>query len=344
MTMSIWQIPGSSGTYWSDEGANGRSLVTTRPPPSSSKRRGRANAVGRPEGIIAVSGIAHVIGAGLSGLAAALRLSENDYAVHVHEAAMQAGGRCRSYFDPKLEMEIDNGNHLILSGNVDALYYARSIGSFDGLVGSGTARLPFVDVASGKRWDIDLGQARLPTWILDRHRRVPDTGIADYLRLYPLVFNRDDRRVGDVVRCTGSLHDRLINPFLLAALNVDPQEGSAKLAGRVLRESFVAGGASCRPLVAQPGLGRVLVDPAIGTLNRRGAVISYGHALRGCCFQGSRVVGLTFADGDVVLGRTDVVVVTAPPWAVASLIPDLRVPDEFRTTVSAHFKIAPAAG
>lgn len=292
----------------------------------------------------AVPGIAHVIGAGLSGLAAALRLSENDYAVHVHEATMQAGGRCRSYFDPKLEMEIDNGNHLILSGNVDALSYARSVGSLEGLVGSSSARLPFVDVASGRRWDIDLGQARLPTWILDRRRRVPDTGIADYLRLYPLVFNRDDRRVGDVVRCTGPLHYRLINPFLLAALNVDPQEGSAKLAGRVLRESFMAGGASCRPLVARPGLGRVLVDPAIATLKRRGAAISYGHGLRGCSVQGSRVVGLTFADGDVVLGRTDVVVMAAPPWAVASLVPDLRVPDEFRTIVSAHFKIAPAAG
>ncbi|MCX5758567.1 MAG: hypothetical protein NTU83_08690, partial [Candidatus Hydrogenedentes bacterium] len=38
--------------------------------------------------------------------------------------------------------------------------------------------LRVVDVASGRRWDIDLGQARLPTWILDRRRRVPDTGIA----------------------------------------------------------------------------------------------------------------------------------------------------------------------
>lgn len=130
-----------------------------------------------------MSGIAHVIGAGLAGLAAALRLSENDYAVHVHEATMQAGGRCRSYFDPKLGMEIDNGNHLILSGNIDVLAYARSIGSLDGLVGSDTARLPFVDLGSGKRWTIDLGRRRLPTWIFDRRRRVPDTGIADYLRL-----------------------------------------------------------------------------------------------------------------------------------------------------------------
>lgn len=146
------------------------------------------------------------------------------------------------------------------------------------------------------------------------------------------------------MRCTGPLYDRLVQPLLLAALNVDPEEGSAKLAGSILRESIGAGGVACRPLVARPGLGRVLVDPAVATLKRRGAVISYGHSLRACSFRDSRVVGLAFADGDVAVGRTDVVVMAAPPWGVAPLIPDLRAPDEFRTIVSAHFKVAPAAG
>ena len=37
--------------------------------------------------------------------------------VAVYDAASQAGGRCRSYFDQTLGMMIDNGNHLLLSGN-----------------------------------------------------------------------------------------------------------------------------------------------------------------------------------------------------------------------------------
>ena len=56
----------------------------------------------------------HVIGAGLSGLAAAVRLAERGENVIVHEAARQAGGRCRSYHDQQLDMVIDNGNHLLL--------------------------------------------------------------------------------------------------------------------------------------------------------------------------------------------------------------------------------------
>ncbi len=45
-------------------------------------------------------GTIHVLGAGLAGLSAALRLAKAGRHVVVHEAAKQAGGRCRSYFDP----------------------------------------------------------------------------------------------------------------------------------------------------------------------------------------------------------------------------------------------------
>ena len=69
----------------------------------------------------------HVIGAGLAGLSAAVRLAGRGLAVVVHEAAPHAGGRCRSYRDAALNMVIDNGNHLVLSGNRAALEYLRVV-------------------------------------------------------------------------------------------------------------------------------------------------------------------------------------------------------------------------
>ncbi len=59
----------------------------------------------------------HVVGAGLAGLAAAVRLAGGPREIVLHEAARQAGGRCRSFYDPALGLMIDNGNHLLLSGN-----------------------------------------------------------------------------------------------------------------------------------------------------------------------------------------------------------------------------------
>ena len=59
----------------------------------------------------------HIIGAGLAGLSAAVRIASKGIRVTVYEATNQAGGRCRSYHDPILDMTVDNGNHLLLSGN-----------------------------------------------------------------------------------------------------------------------------------------------------------------------------------------------------------------------------------
>src|SRR5690606_7981636 len=75
---------------------------------------------------------AHIIGAGVSGLAAGVRLAEAGFTVHVYEASQHLGGRCRSYYDGATGLVIDNGNHLVLSGNRHTLAYARRIGSEGG--------------------------------------------------------------------------------------------------------------------------------------------------------------------------------------------------------------------
>ena len=77
----------------------------------------------------------HVVGAGLAGLAAAVRLAARGRRIVIHEAANQAGGRCRSYHDATLGMTIDNGNHLVLSGNRAALDYLDVIGARARLAG-----------------------------------------------------------------------------------------------------------------------------------------------------------------------------------------------------------------
>ena len=79
--------------------------------------------------------IVHVIGAGLAGLSAAVKLSGHGDRVVMHEATAFAGGRCRSYHDASVGMTIDNGNHLLLSGNRAALDFLRTIGSARRLIG-----------------------------------------------------------------------------------------------------------------------------------------------------------------------------------------------------------------
>ena len=283
----------------------------------------------------------HIIGAGISGLSAAVRLANANYKVHVHEATQQAGGRCRSYFDAATNLTIDNGNHLLLSGNRHALAYARSIGTEAGLVGPKVAQFPFVDLSTGQRWLLDLGDTRLPLWVLDESRRVPDTGLIDYLGLMPLIWSGKDRLVKDAIRCDGTLYRRLVQPLLLAALNLDPPEGSAGLAGAVVRETLLAGGQACRPLIARDGLSAVLVEPAIKLLQDKGASVRFSHELREFATSKGRVTELNFGDDSIAIAPGDAVVVAVPPRSAASLLPGLKTPTKFRAIVNAHFRFDP---
>src|SRR6201999_3082456 len=103
-----------------------------------------------------------------------------------------------------------------------------------------------------------------------------------------------DKLVGKTVPCDGILYQRLVQPLLLAALNVDPPEGSAGLAGAIMRETLLAGGQACRPLIARHGLSAVLVEPAIKLLQDKGASIQFGHELRGFGMSDSGVNELKF--------------------------------------------------
>ncbi len=288
------------------------------------------------------AGTVHIIGAGLAGLAAAVRLVGSRPVV-IHEATSCVGGRCRSYYDQQSGMTIDNGTHLVLSGNHAVLSFARTIGSATGLQGPAVAQFPFIDLATDVQWTLRFGDSRFPWWIFAKERRVPQTNVVDYLSLARLAFIAADKPIGEVMACGGPLYQRLLEPLLLAALNIAPREGSAKLASAVIRETLALGGKACRPLLARDGLSAVFVEPAVKYLNASGVVIALEDELVGVHFDGQRVMRLEFAKHTVPLGADDSVILAVPPYVAQTLIPGLTGPTVFRGIVNAHFRVEPPA-
>jgi squalene-associated FAD-dependent desaturase len=184
----------------------------------------------------------------------------------------------------------------------------------------------------------------LPLWIFDPRRRVPGTRALDYASVARLLWPKPENTVGETIACRGALYSGLIEPLLLAALNIDPLQGSAKLAAAVIRETLAAGGRACRPLIARDGLAPTLIEPALDYLHGRGAQVRLEHQLRALRLEGGRVAMLDFGDETVALAEADAVVLAVPPYAAASLVPGLTVPNEFRAIVNAHFRFAPPAG
>ncbi|MGQ9368435.1 hydroxysqualene dehydroxylase HpnE [Azospirillum sp. A39] len=283
-------------------------------------------------------GVVHVVGAGLAGLACALRLAESGRRVVVHEAAPQAGGRCRSFFDRRLGRTLDNGSHLVLSGNRALVDFLRRTGGrMDELR---PAAYPFLDRRTGERWILRPGGL----WPFDPARRVPGGRAVDHLAGLRLLVAGAGASVADVLPPDGPLHDRLWGPLAVAILNGAPERVSARLLGAVLRETLLRGEAACRPLIAPDGLAAALIDPALERLAGLGAEIRFNARVDRLEPAAGRITAFASANRPVPLAAADLLILAVPPWTATRLLPNLAAPPPGAAIVNAHFRLpAPVA-
>lgn len=286
---------------------------------------------------------AHVIGAGMAGLAAAVSLAEQGIAVTLHEAAGHAGGRCRSFHDSVTDRWIDNGNHLVLSGNYAAMTFLDTIGAADTMCGPTEAAFPFVDLEHDLRWTLRPDKGAVPWSILSAARRVPGTSLTDYLAAWRLARAGAEARVGDCLDTTNALWRRFWAPVVVSILNTDPAEASAALLWAVLRETFGKGAAACRPMIARRGLGDSFVAPALAFLENHGVEIRFNSRVRALRTADGHAIGLD-GGGVIEFGAGDAVVLAVPPPAAKSLLPEITVPDRFEAIVNGHFVLPRALG
>jgi hypothetical protein len=173
---------------------------------------------------------------------------------------------------------------------------------------------------------------------------VPGSSLGEYLALFKLLIAKRGSRISDVIACKGPLWEKLLSPFLLAALNTEPETASAVLAAAVIRETLAKGGHACRPRIAMPSLGAAFIDPALAYLEKKGACVQFERRLRGITFDGNRAATLDVAGGPMTLAAADRVILATPASVTHDLLPGVATPDDFRSIVNAHFSIAPPDG
>lgn len=264
-----------------------------------------------------MSGTLHVVGAGLAGLAAAVAGVRAGWRVEVHEAAPQAGGRCRSFRCPRLDRVLDNGSHLLLGANRHALAFAFAIGGSETLEGVDPA-FPFLDLGTRRHWVVSPN--RLAAGPLETIKALG----------FPWVTAGQtvERRLG---ACRS--FPALWRPLCEAILNTPPEQASARLLACVLREVLLGGKAAMRPYLAAGGLSALFAAPAEATLVAHGARLHFGRRLAAI-----RPQALEFDDGAVPISGEDRAILAVPPWAAAAMLPEL--PDlPTAAIVNAHFRL-----
>ena len=278
----------------------------------------------------------HIVGAGLSGLAAAVALADSGIPVAIYEAASQPGGRCRSYFDRELGRVIDNGNHLVLSGNRNVQRYLRLIGAEDRLVGPEGDGFHFCDLLKHRSFELHPNPGPLPWWIAAPARRVPETTALQYLSVLKLAVARPGASVADVLP-HDELYRVLWEPLAVSALNTPVEQASARAFWRVLEKTLARGGEFARPLIAKDNLADTFVTPAVAFIEARGGALRLGARIKRLSFCGQLADGLSSDNGDELWAAGDQIIVAAPPAIAERLVPHLDAPGADEPIVNAHF-------
>jgi squalene-associated FAD-dependent desaturase len=280
----------------------------------------------------------HVIGGGLAGLAAAVELARTGTPTVVYEATARPGGRCRAFHEPVLDRMIDNGNHLVLSGNRNVRRYLGLIGATDRLSAPARPGFRFVDIERDRDFTLRPNRGRLPWWILRAGRRVPDTTARDYLALRRL----SKASATDTVATAfppGELYRCLIEPLAVSALNTPADEASARGLWAVVEQTLAKGGAQTIPLIARVDLADTFINPALDYLHRRRVALRTGTRIKAIEFGEDRIEALELEQGTLPLGPEDQVILAVPPAIAARLVPGLVVPEADEPIVNGHFAI-----
>ncbi len=272
-----------------------------------------------------------VVGGGLAGLAAAVRLADAGEQVTVLERLAAAGGRVRRIRGPADE-DLDWGQHLMLGAYHATRAFARRLGT--------EGRLRFVErptplvTATGGRHLYGVGNLPAPLHALPALFGLTHLGLLDRLALGRPVLaaklgvrlspERLDRTSAlDWLRANGQGDDAIRGfwePLVVATCNAAPAEASAALLATVIDQGFFAEREDALPLLAEGTLDEALVAPALAAIAGRGGVVRTGEgALRLDAAPSGRIASVRTTKGDTL--PADGVVLAVPSWDVAELLP-----------------------
>ena len=262
-----------------------------------------------------------VIGAGYSGLAAAVELAAAGRQVEVFEASRVPGGRARA---AQIEgYTVDNGQHILIGAYTETLRLMRAVGAdpdrllkrtplrfeFPGEFVMAAPRLPAplhtafaLLLARGLDWREKWAAIRLMQGLQASQFRIePDITVTEWL----------DRNE------TPSRQRRLLwEPLCVAALNTPAERASAQVLANVLRDSLAGTREASDMLLPQVNLSALFPEPAAKFIAQLGCAVHLGHRVASLRRQGD---GWLIDDA----GPFAQIVVALAPYHLASLVPAL---------------------
>ena len=278
----------------------------------------------------------HIIGSGLAGLSTAVNAIKKNIDCEVYESSKIAGGRCRSFFDKQINLEIDNGNHLVFSANKNFLDFCKTIGSMPTFKII-SEDLKFFDITNSDSWNLNFSDNIIKDIFLKCP--IPKTSFFDYLSFLRFFFVKNNTTVVELVG-RSKIFTTFWEPFTLAVMNTSPNCASAKVLSNVLKETLFKGKKNC--LIYQPikNWGNSLIEPAVKFIKKNKVKINYNETLRKIQIKQGKIEELIFSKKKVKIKKGERVVFAIPPSNIVKLFPEFSLPCDYNTILNIHYKVS----
>ena len=235
-------------------------------------------------------------------------------------------------------MEIDNGNHIILSANQNFLNFCKLINSQKTL-DFFEPKFNFFDIVNRSSWSVKLNNGVIPFWVLNKSTRIPRTKLLDYFSVFRLFFCKENNTVDDLFNKKSELYNSFWEPLTLGILNTECKEASAKLLFNVLKHTFFKGGKFCQIIQPKKNWNETLILPAIKYLQKKKITIQYNATLKELVIEDNYVKKLIFQKYEIKINKSDRIILSTPLSLIGRLLPGVKSPKENNTILNIHFKI-----
>jgi squalene-associated FAD-dependent desaturase len=268
-----------------------------------------------------------VVGAGLAGLAAALKLAEAGRAVTLLESRRQLGGRASSFLDPSTQELVDNCQHVSMGCCTNLADFCERVGISDQI--EIHRILYFLDeqghVSRMSAAPLPAPLHLAPSFLFLRFLRLGQK--IQVARGMIALLARSADTPGESflawLRAKGQQDDtieRFWGLVLTSALNESIDRIDLHYARQVFVEGFLARGRAFRVEIPRTPLSEFYGPVLEASLRSRGVDLRTQTNVARVVFENARVAGVSLRTGETILAKN--VILAVAPHHVASLIPE----------------------
>jgi len=273
-----------------------------------------------------------IIGGGLSGLAAAVKLALHGARIALFEQSPKLGGRCYSYVDETTGDVVDNGQHVLVGAYHNTLEFLRLIGTRNLLSHQERLRLPLHHPTKGfaafevsslpRPFHLSAGMLKLKLLSLRDRRNLLNVG-------FTLVSWNDalEKKLScltveqwlDSLTQSEEAKKALWYPVAISVMNELPHRASALLFARSLKSTFLGRKSDSAILIPRVGQTELYVCEAEKLLLSKNAKIFTNAEVEEIEIQRSAATGVRLKNG--VRVQANRVIGCVPHYSLGNLLP-----------------------